>query len=50
MNSSAKADPKSTGAAVRVKLPTGKTTLKAWFADGDGNDLCGAFFVTVRKQ
>ncbi|HVL11885.1 MAG TPA: hypothetical protein VM529_04940, partial [Gemmata sp.] len=46
----AKADPKAAGAPVTVKLPAGKTTLKAWFADASGKDLCGAFFVTVRKK
>jgi arylsulfatase A-like enzyme len=45
-----KADPKATGATLNVKLPAGKTKLKAWFADADGNDLCGAFFVTVKKK
>jgi hypothetical protein len=45
-----KADPKATGATVVVALPAGKTKLKAWFADADGTDLCGAFFVTVRKK
>lgn len=46
----ADADPKATGATIRVKLPAGKTTLKAWFADAQGKDLCGAFFVTVKKK
>jgi hypothetical protein len=46
----AKADPKATGATVTAKLPAGKTTLKAWFADADGKDLCGAFFVTVTRK
>ena len=45
-----KADPKATGATLTAKLPAGKTKLKAWFADADGNDLCGAFFVTVAKK
>jgi arylsulfatase A-like enzyme len=45
-----KADPKATGATLTVKLPAGKTKLKAWFADADGKDLCGAFFVTVAKK
>jgi arylsulfatase len=45
-----KADPRATGATLTAKLPAGKTTLKAWFADGGGKDLCGAFFVTVRKK
>ena len=46
----AKADPKATGATLTAKLPVGKTKLKAWFADADGNDLCGAFYVTVKKK
>jgi arylsulfatase len=45
-----KADPKATGATLRVELPAGKTTLKAWFTDADGKDLCGAFFVTVVRK
>jgi hypothetical protein len=45
-----KADPKATGATVTAKLPAGKAKLKAWFADAQGKDLCGAFFVTVRKK
>jgi arylsulfatase len=43
------ANPKSTGATIRATLPAGRERLKAWFADADGKDLCGAFFVTVRK-
>ena len=47
---SGKADPKATGATLVAKLPAGKTTLKAWFSDADGKDLCGAFFVTVTRK
>ncbi len=47
---SAPADPESTGATLSANLPAGRTTLKAWFTDGNGKDLCGAFFVTVEKQ
>lgn len=43
----AKADAKDKAATVKVKLPAGKTTLKAWFADADGKGQCGAFYVTV---
>lgn len=43
----AKADAKEKAATVTVKLPAGKTTLKAWFADADGVGQCGAFYVTV---
>ncbi|HVK10540.1 MAG TPA: arylsulfatase [Gemmataceae bacterium] len=45
-----KADAKATGATLVAKLPAGKTTLKAWFSDADGKDLCGAFFVTVTRK
>ncbi len=44
------ADPKATAVKMTVKLPAGKTKLKAWFSDGKGNDLCGAFFVTVERK
>jgi hypothetical protein len=49
VKASTKADPKSTGATLTATLPAGKTKLKAWFADADGKDLCGAFFVTIKK-
>jgi arylsulfatase A-like enzyme len=45
----AAANPKETWAAIKVNLPQGKSTLKAWFEDAAGNGQCGAFFVTVRK-
>jgi hypothetical protein len=38
------------GAALTLKLPAGRTTLKAWFQDDSGKDLCGAFFVTVKSK
>jgi len=38
-----------TAATIRVSVSAGTTILKAWFADADGNALCGAFFVSVRK-
>lgn len=40
-----------TAAAVVVRdLKPGKTILKAWFRDAEGKDLCGAFFVTVKRK
>ena len=42
------ADPGSTAATLRASLPSGTTTLQAWFADASGTPLCGAFFATVR--
>jgi hypothetical protein len=47
---SSPADSKATGATLRVRLPVGRTTLKAWFSDAGGKDLCGAFFVTVARK
>jgi len=45
------ANPKETGATINVaNLDRGKTILKAWFSDAEGKDLCGAFYVTVRKK
>ena len=45
------ANPKEAGATINVaNLAAGKTTLKAWFSDAEGKDLCGAFYVTVRKK
>ena len=46
-----KADPKATGATLTVEAAAGgQPTLKAWFTDADGKELCGAFFVTVRRS
>jgi len=33
----------------RVKLPSGATSLHAWFVDDAGQDLSGAFYTTVRR-
>ncbi len=43
------AEPGELGAPIEINLPSGVTRLKAWFADAQGNNLCGAFFVTVKK-
>lgn len=43
------ADAKAKGATIVVELAAGEGKLKAWFADAGGQDLCGAFFVTVRR-
>jgi arylsulfatase A-like enzyme len=50
VKSAIRADPKQTAATLTVKLPAGKTKLKAWFSDADGKSLCGAFFVTVERK
>ena len=35
-------------ALFHLALPSGQTQLQAWFQDGEGKDLCGAFYVKVR--
>ncbi len=44
------ADAQATSATIKATLPAGKTVLKAWFQDADGQDLCGVFFVTVVRK
>jgi arylsulfatase len=46
---SAKTAPTEQEVAVKMTLPAGKTTLKAWFQDDKGEDQCGAFFAYVRR-
>lgn len=46
---SAKTVPTEQEVVLPVTLPAGKTTLKAWFRDAMGKDLCGAFYAYVRK-
>ncbi len=36
--------------ALKLALPAGRTTLQGWFRDAAGADLCGAFFVTVKRK
>ena len=50
MKASSTADPEATGATLTATLSAGRTKLKAWFADAEGNGLCGAFFVTVARK
>jgi hypothetical protein len=50
VNATVPADPKSESVTLTAKLPAGRTKLKAWFQNAAGNDLCGAFFVTVKRK
>jgi hypothetical protein len=50
MEVQADADPRKTEVVIHTRLPVGRTSLKAWFSDAAGNDLCGAFYVSVRKN
>jgi arylsulfatase len=46
---SAKTAPTGQEVTLRLALPAGRTTVKAWFQDHRGEDLCGAFYVYVRR-
>ncbi|HUY32477.1 MAG TPA: arylsulfatase [Pirellulales bacterium] len=50
VKASTRADPKATGATLTATVSAGRAKFKAWFADADGNDLCGAFFVTIARK
>jgi arylsulfatase A-like enzyme len=42
--------PQDRGAVFEVELPAGRTTLQGWFQDETGQDLCGAFYVSVERK
>jgi arylsulfatase len=45
-----KTAPGQKAATFNVRLNSGiRTKLHGWFTDGEGRDLCGAFYATVRK-
>jgi hypothetical protein len=46
----AKTAPEDKEAVFQLELPAGRTQLRAWFQDAVGNDLCGAFFVSVWRR
>lgn len=46
---SAKSAPNDKAIVFHAKLPEGPTELHAWFVNGAGKDLCGAFYATVRR-
>jgi arylsulfatase A-like enzyme len=33
-----------------VELPAGRTKLRTWFLDADGEEIAGAYYVTVRRK
>jgi hypothetical protein len=33
-----------------VRLPSGRTKLRTWFLDADGEEIAGAYYVTVRRK
>src|SRR5262249_22385079 len=42
--------PGDTAVMFNVRLPAGtKLPLQTWFLDGDGRELCGAYFADVRR-
>ena len=42
--------PTDKAAIFNVKLKTGRTLLQTWFYDGDGKELCGAYYIYVRRK
>ena len=42
--------PADQSAVFRVSLPAGRTQLQTWFYDAAGNELCGAYYVYVRRK
>jgi hypothetical protein len=45
----ARVTPEDTGARFHVQLRKGPCKLQAWFADGGGQDLCGAYYAQVTR-
>ena len=46
---SVKNTPDATKLSMEINMERGDNILQAWFKDKDGNDLCGAYFVNIRK-
>lgn len=44
-----KTPPGAKTAVFQVQLPAGRSELQAWFQDAQGQDLCGAFYVQVKR-
>lgn len=49
VDASQQVDPKATAARFSVELPAGRSRLQTWFYDASGKELCGAFYVEVRR-
>ncbi len=43
-------DRKARAISFNVPLKAGRTQLQTWFADRDSKDLCGAFYVYIRRK
>jgi hypothetical protein len=46
---SARAGVGENAVTLRTRLPSGTAQMQAWFVDTDNDDLCGAFYTTVRR-
>lgn len=44
------AEPGAKQVAFKAKLPAGRTQLKTWFMDDKDEELCGAYYVYVRRR
>ncbi|MBI4902691.1 MAG: hypothetical protein HY820_03600 [Acidobacteria bacterium] len=42
-------DENDSAATFRLRLAQGRTELKTWFYDGEGAELCGSYYVIVRR-
>ena len=42
--------PEDRACTFTVRLNTGRTTLRTWFSDEGGNELCGAFYCCVTRK
>ena len=42
--------PDTKQATFTARLPAGRAQLQTWFLDAEGNELCGAYYVYVRRK
>jgi arylsulfatase A-like enzyme len=47
--STVKSKPDATKISVEINMEAGENTLQAWFKDKDGKDICGAYYVNIKK-
>ena len=47
---SAQTSPVEKEVILRLRLPAGRTQLQAWFQDGSGQDLSGAFYAYIERR
>jgi len=50
VDKSANVDPNARSVTFTVDLKAGKTTMQTWFLDGGGKQVCGAYYVYVKRM